>query len=202
MLLIIKKELKCFLASERGVFFVYLFILLVWSLVTAFNLNKAETSYAGLWLVFFSVVIGGNFSNTVFIAERLNNSLEILITSGLSRTSIVMGKILYVSLMTWAMGGACFLLASFESRLFPESFNFPGPWQYLDYILLYMISGFMNASSSAWLSVKIDNPRFIHFINLFILSIVVSVYVILSKFFPSASYMLHAVIALWGVACS
>ena len=84
-LLVLRKEWLNFVCSDRSVFFIYLFLVAGWGMLLA-TMDHGGSIGSPLWLVFFSVIIAANFSTTVFVSERMSGSLEILLTSGLSRS--------------------------------------------------------------------------------------------------------------------
>ena len=178
---ILHKEFQSFVGSDKGVFLVYIIIVVAWS----FMLVSGNGGAAGqFWLVFFSVIVAANFSNTVFISERMSGSLEILITSGLSRNSILFGKMLFVIIMTAAIGLSCAVLSRLWGVLSVEF----GAVEVLGVYdgMLFISATFLNAASSAYLSVRLSSPRLLHFINLFILGAIVAFYTVVSQL-----YFLH-----------
>lgn len=176
---VIAKEWKCFLGSDKGMFFLYFFLILIWSLLLA-SKSSPDLYSAPLWLVFFSVVITANFSNNVFISERVSGALEIFITSGLSRNAILYGKMIFILIMSNISGVLCFLMATIMHR-----FLFNGEEKPLNGadLLLYSGSAFLNVASSAYLSVRMSNPRLLHFANMFLLGIIVGAYIMLSSLY-------------------
>jgi ABC-type Na+ efflux pump permease subunit len=194
---IICKEWKCFIGSDRGVFILYAVLVLSWSF---FLIGGSDSSRAGpLWLVFFSVVVAANFSNTVFISERISGALEILITSGLSRNSILFGKMSFVMGMSLVIGGGCMGLACF--------------WQHLMYdyeittlrtldFVTYAASAFLNTAGSAFLSVRMPNPRLLHLANLLLTGCVVVAYTVLSLYYPVPDFFLPLFLVLIGLVSS
>ncbi|MFP4163214.1 MAG: hypothetical protein ACLFQB_04695 [Chitinispirillaceae bacterium] len=178
---IIQKELRSFIGSDKGVFLVYAIIVVAWS----FMFTSGDGGFAGsFWLVFFSVVVAANFSNTVFISERMSGSLEVLITSGLSRDAILFGKMFFVIIMTSIIGLSCALMARIWTLLSPEIGNAQVFTIYDG--LLYFSATLLNSSSSAFFSVRLSSPRLLHFINLFILGGIVTFYTVVSQL-----YVLH-----------
>jgi ABC-type transport system involved in cytochrome c biogenesis permease component len=176
---VIAKEWKCFLGSDRGMFVLYMFLVLTWSLLLATR-GSAHFDAGPLWLVFFSVVITANFSNTVFISERVSGALEILITSGFSRNAVLYGKMAFVLAMSLVFGLLCITLTFLFEKLIYNSdvqqIEFSG-------FFLYAGSAFLNVASSAYLSVRMSNPRLLHFANMFLLGIIVGTYMVLSSMF-------------------
>ncbi|MFW6245488.1 MAG: hypothetical protein ACOC36_06345 [Fibrobacterota bacterium] len=178
---VIQKELRSFIGSDKGVFLVYAIIVVAWS----FMFISGEGGFAGrFWLVFFSVIVAANFSNTVFISERMSGSLEVLITSGLSRDAVLFGKMLFVILMTSIIGLSCAVMARFWTVLSPDLGN-TDLFGVVDG-LLYVSATLLNSSSSAYFSVRLSSPRLLHFINLFILGGIVTLYTVVSQL-----YILH-----------
>ncbi len=191
---VIAKEWKCFLGSDRGMFVLYFILILVWSVLLA-SRDSSHFNAEPLWLVFFSVVITANFSNTVFISERVSGSLEILITSGLSRNSILYGKMSFILLMSFIFGAICFfatfLFQNFLLKNSAENIN-------LSSFILYAGSAFLNVSSSAYLSVRLSNPRLLHFANMFILGLIVGIYMFLAATYDVS--MLYLFVFMCSVA--
>lgn len=176
---ILKKEMKNFSGSGPGIFIMYAVISVLWS----FMLVPSTFSIAGfLWLAFFSVIVTANFSSTVFISDRINGTLEILITSGVSRNAVLFGKMLFVIAMASAIGLLCVLLSIVWALALPEEYGLD-TWStrmlepfdlYAFYAALYLSATFFNAAASAYLSVRMGNPRFLHFIILFMTGILVT----------------------------
>ena len=195
---VIYKEWKCFIDSDRGIFILYTVLVLSWSFFLVGG-NDSSLRTGPLWLVFFSVVVAANFSNTVFISERISGALEILITSGLSRSSILFGKMSFVMGMSLVIGGSCMGLSCL--------------WQYLMYdnevavlrsidFFTYAASAFVNTAGSAFLSVRMPNPRLLHLANLFLTGCVIAVYTILSLYYPVPDFFLPLFLILIGLAGS
>lgn len=192
---VLEKEWKCFAGSDWGMFVVYLVLIMIWSLLIA-TTNISDTNNSSLWLVFFSVVLTANFSNSTFISERVNGSLEILITSGLSRNAILYGKILFVMIMTMSMGTFCLIVAWF---LFTYPFGFNGsPIGISDYFL-FTGSAFLSISSSAYLSVKMNNPRLLHILNLLQLGVLMGIYYTATYFVSLRIYYLIMAMVVAGI---
>ena len=152
-----------------------------------------------LWLVFFSVVISANFSNTVFIAERVNGILEILLTSGLSRKHILYGKMIFVGGMSTVIGLLCVAISPlWKMALYPES-----NWTLsADALFLYIAAVFMNTACSAYLSVRMANPRLLHLANLLLLAVLVALHGAATYFFSVPTYTLTIVLVIIGAAAT
>jgi len=190
---ILQKELAGFIGSDKGVFGVYAIIVAVWSFMFLFG----EDGVGGqLWFVFFSVIVAANFSSTVFISERINGTLEILITSGLSRDAILLGKMIFIIIMTAVIGFSCAVLAGVLGIMLPgiESARTFGFYD----AVLYLSATFLNVASSAYFSVRLSNPRLLHFINIFILGAIITVYSAASSLFSLHHYSLAAGFLLIG----
>ncbi|MDG5813692.1 hypothetical protein QA601_01245 [Chitinispirillales bacterium ANBcel5] len=195
---VLNKEFKAFAGSDKGVFVVYSVLVLAWSFLFA----SGDDSMVGgaFWLVFFSVIVAANFSNTVFISERMSGSLEILITSGLSRGAVLFGKMLFIMVMTLLIGGACALIASLWGALLS---GYGGRVQFGVFeILLYTGATFLNAAGSAYFSVRLSSPRLLHFINLFILGVIITVYTVIAELFVVSDWVLLALVIVPGVLFS
>lgn len=177
-LLILKKEWRCFVGSDRGIFLLYMVLILSWSFMLA-SPSDGAVSAGPFWLVFFSVVISANFANTVFISERVNGILEILLTSGLSRRSILYGKMIFVAGMSIAIGIVCIALSQLWRVLIYEAL---GASVSAYDLLLYAAAVFMSTASSAYLSVRMANPRLLHIANLFLLALIITLYTVCTQF--------------------
>ena len=198
--LIIRKEWIGFSKSDRGIFFVYGILVLAWSFLLSTNITMLLTGTEYLWLVFFSVIVSGNFSNSTFVAERMNGSLEILLTSGVARNAILSGKIAFVIIMSTVLGLVCYMLALVLYVVQGESLHLIYSITPIGKeIILYTIACFMNATCGAWLSVRINNPRLLHFINLFVLGLVVILHAVLSAVFTFTLWSLIIALAVCGV---
>ena len=197
-LTILRKEWRCFLGSDRGIFILYAVLIVSWSIMLAAPAGNAIQT-GPLWLVFFSVVISANFSNTVFIAERVNGILEILLTSGLSRRDILYGKMVFVAGMSIGIGLLCVAISPlWKLVLYPES-----DWKLsTDALLLYVAAVFMNTASSAYLSVRMGNPRMLHLANLLLLALLLALYTIASYFFTVSPYVLALVLLAVGAVAT
>lgn len=199
ILLILNKEWMAFAKSDRGIFVIYGILILMWSFILSSNITMLASESGTLWLVFFSVIVSGNFSTTTFVAERLNGSLEILLTCGVSRQSILAGKVLFVIAMATIMGLLCYGFAlvynGFKYGTVGVILSTMPP---LEEIILYVSACFMNASCGAALSLRITNPRYLPFINLFILGVIVTLYMILSQVFSFTAWLLVGFLLVTG----
>ncbi|MBD3322379.1 MAG: hypothetical protein GF350_14860 [Chitinivibrionales bacterium] len=170
--LIIKNEWNNFKGNDPGLFAVYGIIIAIYSILFASNMISNNNQQNIVWWIFFSVVATGSFSGSVLIVERLKGSFEILLTCGISRNTILLGKVLYMVLMSIAMGLFPFVL----SRLwvtFMSAYTTPVDWTGP---VLYVGASFTSASCASWLGICLANPRLVHFVNLLLLSVVVAVH--------------------------
>ena len=175
---IIQKEFKNFTGSDRSTLLIYLVISVLWSF-TLLSYDSGGID-GGLWLVFFSVIVAANFSGTVFISERVSGTLEVLITSGLSRDAVLFGKMLFVIVMTSIIGILCAALAALWGAVIPgvELSRALGAYE----AALYLSVTYLNVAASAYFSVRMGNPRFLHFVNLFMTGFLVGLYSAASGF--------------------
>jgi ABC-type Na+ efflux pump permease subunit len=197
-LLVLRKEWLNFVCSDRSVFFIYLFLVAGWGMLLA-TMDHGGSIGSPLWLVFFSVIIAANFSTTVFVSERMSGSLEILLTSGLSRRAILWGKMVFVIAMTLAVGAACVVTASVLRRFIapPETVRvFYFQWTY---VAIYAGATFLNAASSACFSVWLPNPRLLHFVNLLLLGAIMTGYVAVSLTRPLSLFAVAAAMTAIGI---
>jgi ABC-type Na+ efflux pump permease subunit len=191
ILIIFRKEWLNFSRSDRSVFIVYLFLIMGWGMLIATTKDQSAAG-AALWIAFFSVIIAANFSSTVFVSERMTGSLEILLTSGLSRGAILYGKVAFVATMTLAIGALCALVGAGLRPVIGAEYGPALPdGAVVSHCILYIAATVFNAASGACFSVWLPNPRLLHFVNILILAAVMSAYTALSGTLP-----LHAVSAL------
>ena len=193
--LMLKKEWLNFANSDRGIFLVYLVFIAGWSVLRA-SMNSGGPEVTPIWSIAFSVFIAANFSGTVFVSERMSGSLEILLTSGLSRSAILYGKMLFVIIMTlvigmvWAL--AAFILQTFISPLRENLFQG-------DLLLIYASATFLNAAS-AYFSVWLPNPRFLYFINLLMIILISAVYLAIAALrLPQPLSIMAGLLILLGI---
>lgn len=189
---IIKKEFKNFSHSGRATIFLYALIASIWGVAIA------ETGDVYL-LMFLAVMIVGSFTNTVFISERVNGALEILITSGFSRRAVLFGKMAYILLMAVIMLFVCMIFSTIMSVLMQMFFydalimnnaltSFSINFRIAEAVSLYIPVAFMCVASSAYFSVRLSTPRFLHFINIFITGIITGIsIIIIETYVPDGS---------------
>jgi len=174
---VIKKELKNF-GADRSQFIIYTVMSAVWGLALFLSGNSDGDVGARFWCVFFAVIVTSVFSGTVFISERVSGTLEVLITSGVSRDAVFFGKLIFVAAMSLAVGLLC---AVFESAwccvlvLNMDFLLYFLPYGFSD-VVLYAATVYLNAAVGAYLSVRMSNPRFLHFINVLITAVLVALY--------------------------
>lgn len=200
IILVLNNEWKSFVRSDKSVFIIYAILIGVWSLFLASNIGKMEIKANTFWWVFFSVIVSGNFSNAIFISERLSGAMEIILTCGLSRKEILAGKQLFVIIMSVLIGGLCYgfgvlwvLISSRDAVYLIRSIPF---W---DNAAIYVSACFMNASCGAWLSTRLSNPRLSHFVNLLVLGIVVAAFEVFSVLLPISKWVLPGALILIGL---
>ena len=128
--------------------------------------------------------------------ERL---VGILLTSGMSRSAILYGKMLFVTVMTTAIGAACLACALLLRPVFNGLGDVPRLHFEWSYCTLYLGATLLNAASSAYFSVWLPNPRLLHFINLFLLGFIMTGYVAVSFVHPFSIYFIAGLLALLSV---
>lgn len=198
VLTIVQKEWRCFLGSDRGIFLLYLVLMLSWSIMLA-NPGESAVQAGQIWFIFFSVVISANFSNTVFIAERVNGILEILLTSGLSRKQILFGKMLFVAGMSIIIGIICMLISHVWRYIL-----FDGGTQTLSVtdVIVYCCAVVMNTASGAYFSVKMGNPRLLHLLNLLALGGIVILHSVAVSFLTVPIFILPTLLLVFAAVCT
>jgi hypothetical protein len=164
-LTIVMREFKCFVGSDRGVFVVYAILVVLWSLLYLSRSAAGGEIISLLWAMTFAAVVGGNFAQTTYLAERMNGALEILLACGISRRAIVAGKTIFIVAMTIVIGFACLGLAALWSGI-AAIFGYGASPIGAEVFAVYGAAAFLNAAMSCWFSVVLPNPRVLHFINL------------------------------------
>jgi ABC-type Na+ efflux pump permease subunit len=198
--LIFKKEWMSFVGSERSVFFVYVMLVVGWGMLLA-NWQNSQGAYLPLLIASFSVIVAANFANTAFVNERITGSLEILLTSGVSRSGIVYGKLLFVVGVTLAIGAACIGL-SVVLKPFALEATTSGSGITLSLWAIYGAASFLNAAASAYLSIVLPNPRLLYLLNLLLINIIIAAQMVLSAFFPFPLMAGAGVMVMTGILFS
>jgi ABC-type transport system involved in multi-copper enzyme maturation permease subunit len=195
-----RKEWRNFIRSDRSVFIIYLFLILFWSVFLVSNLlTGTDAMVPTIGLVFFSVIVSGNFSNVTFTAERLNGSMEILLTCGLSRIGILMGKHLFIMAVSMVMGAACYGLCILWAMIFNAGAGQPlSGWRILAHAGIYTSACYMNASCGAWLSLRLANPRVSYFVNFLVIATIVGLYELFTALVWDSGWTLPLILIVVG----
>lgn len=200
-LAIVSREFKCFSGSDGGVFVVYAVLVILWSLLYLSRSAADGEIISLLWAMTFAAVVGGNFAQTTFLAERMNGALEILLACGISRRAIVAGKTIFIVAMTIFIGFACLGLAALWGVV-AAIFDYGAAPIGAEVFAVYGAAAFLNAAMSCWFSVVLPNPRVLHFVNLgFTLSLVGLFYLatgLLHIDVHAASFLLTAILLVCG----
>ena len=191
----LKKEWLYFAGSEKGVFLTYAMLVSAWSIMLATRSFVTDGASAGVWLLFFSVVVSAHFSNTVFISERLSGALEVVLCSGFSRGGLLGAKVFFCVAVSSILGGGCIAL-SFLWRLLQGAS--PGAFVGGADICMFVAAVFFNVVLAAWLTIRLASPRLIHFASIAALAFIWSVYYTLSAFVPLSLW--HFTAALTVIA--
>jgi len=195
LLTVVRKELKCF-GGDRGQLLIYAVMSAMWSLALFIGGVTGDTVGARFWSVFFAVIVAAGFSGTVFISERVTGTLEVLITSGISRDAVFFGKMIFAVVMSMAVGLLCAVFALMWGVALgagrPPSLG-------INDAVLYVSTAYLNAAVSACLSVRMGNPRFLHFINLFMTAGLLAVYSAALALFAASWSVLAGGFLLIGV---
>jgi ABC-type transport system involved in multi-copper enzyme maturation permease subunit len=192
------KEWHNFTGSEKGVFAIYGILIFVWSFLPLYN-DLGSFAFSGVvWWLFFSVIVSGNFANTVFVSERMSGGMEILLTCGFSRDSVLFGKIVFVMIMSGAIGGLCFGLSFVWIALSGQLYPVVAKAVFLG-AMLYCAGTFMNAAAGAWMSIRLSSPRLIPFVNILLIAIVCGVYYAVYYAVPVTVWLLVALLFAAGI---
>lgn len=198
VLSILRKEGRNFAGSEKGVFVVFGILILSWSFLSRNNTLNSSDIFNSIWWLFFSVVVCSNFANTVFVTERINGSMEILLTSGFSRNAVLFGKILFVMVVSIVIGFASIALSLVWLAVFDRM---AGAFvhQALRGASLYCCGVFLNATAGAWMSIRFSSFRIIPFVNIFIVALICTIYYALPADVRSSEWRLMPALAASGI---
>jgi ABC-type transport system involved in cytochrome c biogenesis permease component len=201
LLLVIQKEGRNFVRSDRSVFIIYMFLIFFWSVFLVSSLlSGGSGTVHTIGLVFFSVIVSGNFSNTTFTAERLNGSMEVLLICGLTRMEILVGKHLFVVALSMIMGAVCYALCILWAVLFKSGVGLPASlWSVLAHAGVYSAACFMNASCGAWLSLRLANPRVSYFVNFLAIGLIVGLHALFTQLVWDTAWTMPLVLVVVGV---
>ena len=187
---IISKEWKSFAGSDRGVFAVYAVLILSWSFLPLYK--GLSMGMEDVWWLFFSVVISGNFSNTAFVSERLSGSMEILLTSGFPRDTVLFGKAAFITGISIAIGTLCLCLSRLWLHLAGGQTGFDHAALYG--AGLYCAGTCMNVAIAAWMSVRLQSPRLIPIVTILVMSLIVAGFSGLVFFINVPQWMLPVIL--------
>ncbi len=158
--LIFWKEWNSFKASDRSTFIVFSIIILIYSTLFTAHGATASSNAELLWWMFFSFLLCNILGNTLFVSERMTGSFEILLTCGLNRSAILLGKYFYMVLMVLALGTIPTIIATgFNYFLLNRGdCSFMGSIP-LTGIAIFAITTLYSSAMTALVSLGMKNPR-------------------------------------------
>jgi ABC-type Na+ efflux pump permease subunit len=196
------KEWHCFLGSEGGMLAVYAVVTILWSALYVGSGVGSSPAVSAIWLLPFAVIAVSNFAQSVFVAERVNGSIEILLTCGLSRSAIVVGKMLFVGALGLAMGLTCIGLgALWVALLEGNGLVVPSGMPQAGDVVLYAAAVALDMALAALLSMLMPNPRISHFASFLLTAGILAAYYPLSSASEHSTWWLAAALAAAAVAC-
>jgi len=157
--LVVKREWDSFIGHDKGLHIVYVVLVLLWSLFLAFSEDSTQMTAPFFWLS-FSIIAVSNFSQSVFVSERITGALEILLVCGVPRHALLWGKILFVQTMSVLLGVLCYGFSELWTYLY-----YGGVTNNFSALCLYGLFVFLNTILAAFFSIILPNPRFSHFIS-------------------------------------
>lgn len=197
--LIFQNELNSYFNSDRALFLAHTILILSFGSIYASRFKDIASDMGVVWLVSFSVIVSSNFSYSTFVSERMNGMLEILLVSGIQRRDILLGKVLFATLFSSLMGIFIYIVAILFNVSLGEvnSFNI---WDTLISVFpIYLSACIFNINVSAWLSVKLPNPRILTFVNLFVIIIIASINMFVTQSLGLTGNVIIPVLSLGGV---
>ncbi len=198
---IFKFELRAFLKSGVSSLLLLVITSLIWGGVIAGKVETIQFADSWLWVIFFALVAGAAFSTTVFVRERLSSTMEILLISGVERASILWGKLIFTTTFTIFTGLLAFAMAWICRSLILQ-LPFFLPRELLQTLTLFIASSFCVSSSSAMLSLSLANPRLVQFLNFLILTVLSTIFALISSFFDVSLYLFALIEIIFGILFS
>ena len=203
VLLVIKNEWANFFSSDKSVFAVYSIMIVMWSLFVGTNLTAPlehpHVSTGVVWWVFFAIIVSSNFAHTSVSMERIAGAMEILLTSGLTRLSILQGKIAFVVLISTLFGCICYVFAhSWTMFMNVEPKRILSISTVLLDVGTFFSACVMNACCASWAGGRITNPRLGHFISILFFGLIITIHTLLSYWFFDTTFLLIAILILSG----
>jgi len=198
IVLVFRQELLAFLKSGKSSLLLLAFTTLAWGGFITNKIESIDEPSSYLWVLFFSLVAGAGLSTSVFVRERVSATLEVLLTSGLERNSILLGKLLFTTAMTLLVGVGAFSISFLvRSLLYHDSL------QLFDEIgvvlVLYSSSAILVSHSSALLSMTLSNPRLVQFVNFTLLTIISVLFGVFSPQGRGSLFVLSAGLLLLSI---
>lgn len=195
--LVFQKEWLCLVGAGGSALAVYAVIAVLWGALLAGAGVGGQPVMAILWALPFSVIAVSNFAQPVFVSERLTGAIEILCTSGLSRSSVVIGKGLFVSVAACAMGAVSWAVGfasvhALRARGVDAVLFEPGVAE----VAVYGAAVVFNTFLGAVMSVLLPNPRLSHFVDFVVIAGVVAVYYARGSGSVSDAWTLAAMLAV------
>ncbi len=185
-------ELRAFLKSGLSALLLLAFTTILWGGVIAGKVETIDEATSFLWVIFFALVGGAGATNSVFIRERLSGTFEILLTAGLERSAILIGKLVFTTSVTLLVGMGAFGFGFLTHTLIYKGDYFSID-QLLSSLLLYGAAALLMSSSSAYLSLSLSNPRMVQFVNFILLTFC-------SMGFTLVGYIVETPLSLWWLA--
>jgi len=195
------QEVRAFFRSGVSSMVLLLITALIWGAVIAGKVETIDSADSWLWVIFFALVAGAGFSTTVFVRERLSATLEILLVSGVERSSIFYGKLLFTISFTIITGILAFFTAWIcRSLFFGKPFYLPS--ELAQTITLFAASSCTISASSAMLSLTLSNPRLVQFVNFIILTIISTTFAVISSYWNLSLYIFAGIELIFGLLFS
>jgi ABC-type Na+ efflux pump permease subunit len=191
---VVKKEWLSFFGSERGLLIVYAVLIVGWSFLPLAGTSQQQGMFG--WLL-FAVIISSNFAGPVFVAERMSGAMEVLLTSGLSRSTVLWGKLLFVAMISSIAGACSFVLSLLWQNCagMPQSIHAANT---LQNTLLFCAGVAMNTASTAWLSVRLRSPRTVPLTGMLFTALPVAVWYVFADTCSLPQWLLAAAVALFA----
>lgn len=190
MLTIMKFEFRSLVKSGPSAIALLVFTALLWSNYVSNQVVSIADMGSFLWVISFAFVMTAGISYSVFIRERTNGALEILLTSGIEKVAIIRGKILFATIVSSLMGVTSFIFAFLIKYVILRE-EFYSWFELFDILLMYVGAVVFITSLSAFYSLLLKTPRLIQFLNFITLGILSAIYIVFDVLLQ---------VPLWGFA--
>jgi len=169
-LIIFNNEAKSLAKGTKSTVFLLFLVSMFWGFFLSYNIFDAQKSI--IWIIAAAFVASCGFSNVSFARERLCGSWEIILASGISRKTIFLAKFLFTQAST-LLCGIITLIISHITALF--LFGLLPIYDFFIEISLFFCAALCINSINAYFTIINLNMRAVQLINIFVISLCITV---------------------------